>query len=222
MLFRSAYQPTDGSNVADYLLSHEALIPEVRVLNAVRCEGDFSHALRFSANGDKGAGLSQIAEECLALTKSDSAAIVIAAEANGLVGASLRKPPVEGNTDIFAHPEIRQWISFSPERVHARTMVLVVGIVSKSADGALGTFLRPVGKLQGHFHGAAFSYQPLKRGKLDLADTVKSLFGNASLEGVLHLVYDDREANGAGESEFVRGACWIGPITGSVKEEAAA
>ena len=29
---------------------------------------------------------------------------------------------------------------------------------------------------------------------------------------MLHLLHDDRGAAGAGESEFVRGACWIGPI----------
>ncbi|MEQ1946774.1 MAG: STAS domain-containing protein [Bryobacteraceae bacterium] len=219
----AAYQPTDGSNVADYLLTHKDLIPEVQVLNALRCEGDFSHSLRFSANGERGIGLSSIVEECLSLTNADQAALAIVAEASGLVGASLRKSPVESsnNTDIFAHPEIRQWISFSPEQVHARTMVLVVGVVSRSSEGPLGTFLRPIGKLQGHFHGAAFSYQPLKRGKLDLTDTVKSLFGTAALEGVLHLIYDDRDANGAGESEFVRGACWIGPITEVSKEATA-
>ncbi|MEQ1884087.1 MAG: STAS domain-containing protein [Bryobacteraceae bacterium] len=224
----AAYQPTDDSNVADYLLTHKDLIPEVQVLNALRCEGDFTHSVRFNANGERGVGLSSIAAECLELVGADHAAVAIAAEASGLVGASLRKPPVESlpvesrkDTDIFAHHEIRQWISFSPEQVHARTMVLVVGVVSRSTNGELGTFLRPIGKLHGHFHGAAFSYQPLKRGKLDFVDTVTSLFNAAALEGVLHLLYDDRDANGAGESEFVRGACWLGPITAVSKEATA-
>jgi hypothetical protein len=30
------------------------------------------------------------------------------------------------------------------------------------------------------------------------------------LQGVLHLLTDDREAAGPQQSEFVRGACWIG------------
>jgi anti-anti-sigma factor len=220
----AAYQPTDGSNVADYLLAHEALIPEVQVLNAIRCDGDFSHTLRFNARGDQGLGLSEIAAECLAVANADRAALAIAAEASGLLGASLRQPPIDASqgTNIFTHPAIRQWISFSPERVHARRMVLVAGVVSKSADGPLGAFLRPLGALHGHFHGAAFTYRPLKRGKLDLRDTVESLVDTANLEGVLHMIYDDRDANGAGESEFVRGACWTGPIMSVDKEDAAA
>ena len=32
------------------------------------------------------------------------------------------------------------------------------------------------------------------------------------LQAVLHLLHDDREITGGGESEFVRGACWVGPI----------
>jgi len=43
--------------------------------------------------------------------------------------------------------------------------------------------------------------------------TVSTLFEAETLQGVLHLLNDDREITGAGQSEFVRGACWIGPIT---------
>ena len=42
--------------------------------------------------------------------------------------------------------------------------------------------------------------------------TVRSLFEDESLLGLLHLIGDDRESSGVSESEFVRGACWIGPI----------
>jgi hypothetical protein len=42
--------------------------------------------------------------------------------------------------------------------------------------------------------------------------TVKTLFEAETLQGVLHLLNDDREIAGAGQSEFIRGACWIGPI----------
>jgi hypothetical protein len=29
---------------------------------------------------------------------------------------------------------------------------------------------------------------------------------------LLHLLTDDREFEGLGQSEFMRGACWIGPL----------
>jgi hypothetical protein len=45
-----------------------------------------------------------------------------------------------------------------------------------------------------------------------LKATVNTLFDTTSLQGVLHLLTDDRAIEGAGESEFVRGACWIAPI----------
>ncbi len=74
----------------------------------------------------------------------------------------------------------------------------------------------------GHFHAAAFSYRPLQKGALDVKTTVSTLFEAETLQGVLHLLNDDREIAGAGQSEFVRGACWIGPITEVVTERGAA
>ena len=46
---------------------------------------------------------------------------------------------------------------------------------------------------------------------------VRSLFDAGGLQGVVHLLADDRETAGAGESELLRGACWVGsdpPIHG--------
>jgi hypothetical protein len=62
----------------------------------------------------------------------------------------------------------------------------------------------------GHVHAAAFSYRPLKKGRIDLAATIRTLFESETLHGVLHLIGDDREAGR--ESEFVRGACWVAPV----------
>jgi len=62
----------------------------------------------------------------------------------------------------------------------------------------------------GHFHAAALSYRPLMKGTIDLNATVTTLFETQTLQGVLHLLTDDRLASGPQQSEFVRGACWIG------------
>jgi hypothetical protein len=32
------------------------------------------------------------------------------------------------------------------------------------------------------------------------------------LQTLLHLLADDRQFEGVGQSEFMRGACWMGPI----------
>ena len=66
--------------------------------------------------------------------------------------------------------------------------------------------------LMGHFHAAAFGYHPLRKGYVELESVVKQLFDTGGLQGVLHMLTDDRPGVGAGESEFTRGACWIGPL----------
>ena len=46
-----------------------------------------------------------------------------------------------------------------------------------------------------------------------LADTVRTLFDDTGVQGVLHLLTDSRPVVGVGQSEFTRGACWIGAVT---------
>jgi len=115
----------------------------------------------------------------------------------------------------FAFPGVRDWLSFTVERAHMHSTALVVGVAVRGEPGPLAPLVRPLGKepsLQGHCHAAAFSYRPLPRGEIELRPTVASLFERQTLQGILHLLADYREAVGLGESEFVRGACWFGSI----------
>jgi hypothetical protein len=45
-----------------------------------------------------------------------------------------------------------------------------------------------------------------------LPETVRSLFEDGGIQGVLHLLTDSRPVVGVGQSEFSRGACWMGAI----------
>ena len=135
----------------------------------------------------------------------------------GLIGATLRQSPAGTPSDgaPFRFPDVRKWLSFTAERAFPRALTLVVGIAAHGNCGALDPLLRPLRRdsdLRGHFHAAAFSYRPVKKGSVELKATVTTLFETTSLQGVLHLLADDREIEGAGESEFVRGACWLSPI----------
>ena len=58
----------------------------------------------------------------------------------------------------------------------------------------------------------AFGYKPLPKGKLEMRTAVRGVFDAGGLQGVLHLLADDRAVGGAMESELLRGACWVGPI----------
>jgi len=113
----------------------------------------------------------------------------------------------------FKYPGVRSWLSFSTERLYARSLALISGVAASSECVPLASLLRPLKTgtgPKGHFHAAAFSYRPLQKGSIDLKTTVTTLFETETLQGVLHLLTDDRLAAGPQQSEFVRGACWIG------------
>jgi len=218
----AAYLPADGTNVPDYLVSSGTYVPEMMVLYSVSCAGSFVSMVRFEARMEAGAiAFSELAEACLQITKSDAAGFVMVAETSGLMGAALTRSPASGPAPDapFAYPEARDWISFTPERAHSRCLSLVAGILERGNNDLLSDFVRPAGgaNLTGHFHAAAFPYRPLQKGVLDLPGTVSTLFEAESILGVLHLLRDDRAIGGAGESEFIRGACWISPISGVVR-----
>jgi hypothetical protein len=214
-----AYQPTDGTNVPDYFVPAQSSVPEVQVCYAAAFAGPFAKMARFEAKKDAGPlGLTQLVEAGLEFTGAKRLGVVMVAETAGLMGAALRRPPTQASSAgaPFEFPGVRKWLSFTAERALARSLTLVVGIAAQGDAGALGSMLRPLGSkpdLVGHFHAAAFTYRPVQKGEIDLKDTVRSLFETQSLQGVLHLLSDDRSIAGAGESEFVRGAFWVGPIS---------
>ena len=223
----AAYLPTDGSNVADYLISAGTFVPEVNVLYGLACEGQFARLARFeTAKQARAVKLTEVVDAALEIAGADTIGMVMVAEAAGLVGAALRRSPVRAAAVAaapFGHPEIRKWISFTADPAHAGSLCLVVGIISRGSQPQLAGMLRPLGKqaqTAGHFHAAAFSYRPMKKGEVDLRTTVRTLFETQRLQGVLHLLADHREAEGAGESEWVRGACWVGPIREVIREDA--
>jgi anti-anti-sigma factor len=217
----AAYLPTDGASAPDYLVATGSLVPEVAMLYGIRCEGSFTHHLRFAPSDQaRDVGLSEIVSTCLKTADAETAGMVIVAESTGLVGAALRRSPATERNNTasrFDHPNIRKWVTFTAEPAHAGSLCLVVGVASDgAAAGPLQPLLRPVSRagtgISGHFHAAAFPYRPIQQGRLELDATVGVLFENQGPKGLLHLLWDGREATGAGESRFVRGACWVAPI----------
>lgn len=219
-----AQQPTDGIGRPDYQLEQGKLVPQVTMAYGLRCRGGFRQQQRFDPV-DKGnrVALSVLIDQCLSLAETNLAGMVVVAETSGLIGATLRQSPANRveQTSRLSHPQIRNWLSFSPERSYLHSLAVVVGIASRGDPKGgmaanLAPLLRPMGaksEIHGHFHAAVFSYRPFKKRKLDLSDIVGTLFDSEDLQAVMHLVNDDREITGGGESEFVRGACWLSPIT---------
>ncbi|MBI5367332.1 MAG: STAS domain-containing protein [Planctomycetes bacterium] len=212
----AACLPTDGRNVVDYVLRTGDLVPTVQVLSGLACSGTWSHLARFEPAGEPGcAPLSLLAEGVLEVAAADTAALVMIAETAGLVGATLRASPdlTPPASAFFAHPEIQKRLSFAPERVHARSLALVVGVITRNAPSALAPRVRPLkAGVHGHLHAVTFPFRPLRKKESDLVATVRSLFESGGHLGVLHLLNDDRPIDGAGESVFVRGSCWLAPV----------
>ncbi len=215
----AAYQPGDGSRTCDTLVTEGSYVPQVQSLYGLACTGSFTQLARF----EPGEGLEQVsmgalAELVLELSGADLACLVIAGESAGLAGASLRRSPTETTGSPLGFPEVRQWLSFTTEKAHLRASAVVCGVVAKSGTvpAALSPFLRPLGagsSVEGHLHAAAFRFRALPRGNLTVTTALRPWFEHETVQDVLHLLADDREADATLESAFTRGALWIAPLT---------
>jgi hypothetical protein len=143
------------------------------------------------------------------------------AEVSGIIGASLRHSPAmlpreqAGLTDA-AH--LRDLISFTPEPAHQGSTALIVGVAARHPDALLAPYLRPMdasGTLTGHFHAAVFPYTPVPQRTVMLPSLLERLFQESALRDVLHVVHDDRGADGAGQTGLQRGVCWLARVTGT-------
>ncbi len=214
----AAFQPADGSSRPDFMLSEGALVPEGQLVLGLSAQGSFSSLLRFEANDeDRRIGLTELMQTALESSGASAAVVVAVTETAGLVGASLRQSPASdagAANERFGFPQIRDWLSFTSERSFRDSTSLMVGVISKPGS-AIDALLRPLARgteLLGHIHAAVFPYRPLRKGRIDLQPAVTSLFDGQALQSVLHLISDPRGFNGAGESEFYRGAVWTAPI----------
>jgi anti-anti-sigma factor len=212
------YLPADGTNVPDFMLAAGTFIPQIKVLYGILCEGDLQMMVHFERKDTGGAPkLGEIVEGCLEIAGAEALGIVMIAESAGLIGTALQRSPAlrDSETALFAFPQVRDWLSFAAEPVLTRTLTLVVGVTARKAPALLMSLLRPLGQseLIGHFHAAAFSYRPVKKREMDLQAATASLFEAETPRALLHLINDDREITGAGQSELATGTCWIGPIS---------
>jgi anti-anti-sigma factor len=226
----AAYRPSAASGRPDFEHAAGAFVPGVRLLYGLAFPVERAAVARFEAKGEPGGAsvpLSQVADACLDQAGGGAVGVVLVGESAGLVGAALRRSPVglPAGHDPFAHPEVRDWLSLTPEPEHVRGTALVVGVATREASPTLSPFVRPLAPgtapgLLGHFHAAVVPYRPLPGGPVALAATVSHLLEPGRIESILHLLCDSRPILGAGESTFTRGAIWyvplaLGEVTGS-------
>lgn len=200
----------------DWLVSEGEWVPEVTLFRGIHAQGSFRTLVRFGiAPDDLPLGIYQLSEALLSMTHAQSVGIVAVAETASLVGAALQVPPQELQSDWFRFPEIRDRMLFTAEPAHADQTCLIVGCIARHPTPPLTHFLRPMKKnseLHGHFHAAVVPYRPVHKGYIPQRETLFALLESQTVRGVLHLLNDDREGVGAGESYLRRGAVWCSPL----------
>jgi anti-anti-sigma factor len=200
----------------DYVVEESVLVPRVETLYALAGAGDFSTMVRFDATPD-GPGkvaLSDVVTTLVELSGADTIGFVVLAEALSLVGATLRKSPVDAAVSLEV-PAVRDWLSFTTERASERSLALLVGVAGKNISGEAAEFVRPLktdSAIKAHIHAAMFPYRPVQRGELPFAETVAETLAASTPGTVLHLMSDSRPFEGVGETDLVRGACWMGAL----------
>lgn len=202
--------------VPDYVVEEGGLVPRVETLYALAGEGDFSTMVRFDtlSDGPGKIGLSELTSTLFDYSLAPSIAFVILAETAGIVGATLRRSPAQRP---LAHgvPAVRDWLSFTTERVSEKSLALLVGVAGRKPAEQAAPFLRPMragSDIQAHVHAAVFPYRPVQRGELPFTGTMAGVLSAASPHALLHLMADTRPFEGVGETDLARGACWMGPL----------
>src|ERR1700732_1511542 len=77
----AAYLPTDGTNVPDFMVSSGDLVPEMNVLYGVRCEGAFTHLMRFETSGAEGPiSLAELVRTALEISDTPAIGLVMVVE----------------------------------------------------------------------------------------------------------------------------------------------
>lgn len=213
----AVFQVPEEQGHPDYLISQQSYVPSMQCLQVIALEGDMAHLVRFAP--DKEAGfypVGTLAAQTINDNETTACGFVIIGEIEGLVGAALIKSP--GLLDVtraMTFPEVRDWLSFSGERLFARQQVLITGVISKLREGEPQKLLYPLPESPGygiHCHAVVFPYQPLPNGKPELTEMVNKYFHGPPPLAVMHLTIDDRPVVGLGESSLIRGACWWAPI----------
>jgi hypothetical protein len=133
------------------------------------------------------------------------------------VTTALRRSPAAADAPTALDAAaMREWLAFSPERTLARRAVVITGVVARRPPAALAGFLRPLNPsndLVGHFHAMVFPYRPVPQRAVALRAIMEKLVETQLLRSVVHLVFDDRGPESAGENALLRGLCWTARVT---------
>ncbi len=196
----------------DILLAEQTYTPPFSLLTGIAWQGRYSHVMAFRPGDRDNATLSALASSVLQQADTPAVVLVMIAETAGLVGACVTQwPPVPANSHSKADA-FRQWISFTPEPAHAQALTVCVGLFSRQPHPGLQVH-DATAPVYGHCHAGVFSARAIPADAPPLDAWLHEICLEQRLQAVLHLYHDDREFDGAGQSEFHRGFIWYTPLT---------
>ncbi len=208
--------PGDDPQHADWLLREAELQPAISLYHGLAGQGDFRHLLRFGAVPESPAlRLSELLQAVLELCDSDCAVLVLLGETAQLVGAARQVPLAAGSGDFFAFPALRDRLLFTAEPAYADETCLIAGVATRAPSDALAVQVRPLAAnsdLHVHLHAAVVPFSPVRKGLIELHASLRKFIDSQTVHSVLHLLDDDRDGVGAGESVLRRGALWCAPL----------
>jgi anti-anti-sigma factor len=210
------YKPSDGSKIPDYMLKTGRLEPEINALCSLQAEGNFSNRITFEPMViNSSVSLGDLVSGFAKSSGSAKFVFLIIAESDGLVGASLNAPPVNGKP-LFEFPGIRENILFTTEPAYPKMLTVALGFYALDPDERIKAYLRPEkpgSSTSVHTHAAVFPFQSLPKNEKSAGKLVLHLFESSPVVDVLHLINDTREITGIGESMFKQGVAWIGKLS---------
>lgn len=214
----AAYQPTDGTDVPEYMVSEGDWVPELNVLYGLWAQGRFSRYLEFDATPAPGVvPFSEILQTALSSAQSDTIGFVMLAESNGLLGVGLKRS-ISGLRNLetpLSFRDVRKALSGDPTRHSQRVLSVVVGVASLNPPDELSALFHPVvhgSHITAHANAGIFPRHSIDEGVMDLRRKVQALFQSESLSDLIHLMADESNLGLEGETHFIRGACWAGAI----------
>jgi len=208
------YQPAGSrQSLPDYMQMDSLVQPRIHAVYALQMQGTIRWCLRFTA-GAFFISMHKLLQIILELTGHDRLALVIMGRSGGTVGATMRCPPFDLDSNFFAFPDVRNRLDFSSEYRDINKHVLAAGLLCRNPgnDLRLQSFIRPYGNYYGHFHAAVFDHFQLTPGKIFLNTTVEHLLQDNWPLRLFHMLNDDRVVSGGGDSLFSDGVVWISPV----------
>jgi len=208
--------PGDDPAHPDWMQQEGELVPEISLFHGLKVSGKFRYLLRFGEIPETPPlRLSELANAALEICASDAVSWVIVAETAHLIGAALQVSPEQRGNDFFSFPSIRDRLLFTAEPAYAEETCLIVGVIAHKPSLPLLSQLRPIAEgsdVHIHVHACIVPFNPVRKGFIGLPDSLERLLDAQTIRGVLHLLNDDREGVGAGESYLRRGALWCAPV----------